>query len=68
MAASLAFLALVTVGAFLDTPSTLAQVTTGVTSDLRQATRYARHMVAECGMSDALVCFVLPGLLVRLNV
>ena len=32
-----------------------AQTTTGVTSDLRQATRYARHMVAECGMSDALV-------------
>ena len=32
-----------------------AQVTTGVTSDLRQASRYARHMVAECGMSDELV-------------
>ncbi len=47
---------------------TLAQVTTGVTSDLRQATRYARHMVAECGMSDALVRFMPPGLLVRLNV
>jgi hypothetical protein len=27
-------------------------VTSGATSDLRQATRIARHMVAECGMSD----------------
>lgn len=31
------------------------QTTTGVTSDLRQAARYARHMVAECGMSEELV-------------
>eukprot|EP00208_Stichococcus_sp_RCC1054_P001070 CAMPEP_0206145058 /NCGR_PEP_ID=MMETSP1473-20131121/26217_1 /ASSEMBLY_ACC=CAM_ASM_001109 /TAXON_ID=1461547 /ORGANISM="Stichococcus sp, Strain RCC1054" /LENGTH=864 /DNA_ID=CAMNT_0053541115 /DNA_START=315 /DNA_END=2909 /DNA_ORIENTATION=+ len=28
--------------------------TTGVTSDLKQASRMARHMVAECGMSDQL--------------
>ena len=30
------------------------QVTTGARSDLQQATRWARHMVAECGMSDAI--------------
>jgi ATP-dependent metalloprotease len=30
------------------------KTTTGVTSDLRSATRYARHMVAECGMSEEL--------------
>jgi len=29
------------------------KVTTGATSDLQQATRLARHMVAECGMSEA---------------
>jgi ATP-dependent Zn protease len=28
-------------------------VTTGARSDLRQATRVARHMIAECGMSEA---------------
>jgi len=28
------------------------KVTSGATSDLRQATRMARHMVADCGMSD----------------
>lgn len=28
------------------------QVTSGATSDLRQATRMARHMVVDCGMSD----------------
>ena len=31
-----------------------AQVTTGARSDLQRATRWARHMVAECGMSDAI--------------
>ena len=30
------------------------QVTTGARSDLQRATRWARHMVAECGMSDAI--------------
>ncbi|KAI8474800.1 MAG: peptidase family M41-domain-containing protein [Monoraphidium minutum] len=29
------------------------QVSSGATDDLRQATEWARHMVAECGMSDA---------------
>ncbi|KAI7841845.1 hypothetical protein COHA_004374 [Chlorella ohadii] len=29
-------------------------VTSGATSDLRQATRLARHMVVDCGMSDAI--------------
>ena len=28
-------------------------VSSGATDDLRQATEWARHMVAECGMSDA---------------
>jgi ATP-dependent metalloprotease len=28
------------------------QVTSGATSDLRQATRMARHMVMECGMNE----------------
>ena len=32
----------------------MSQVTTGARSDLQQATRWARHMVAECGMSDAI--------------
>jgi len=27
-------------------------VTSGATSDLRQATRQARHMVVDCGMSE----------------
>ncbi|GBF97365.1 ATP-dependent zinc metalloprotease [Raphidocelis subcapitata] len=29
------------------------QVSSGATDDLRQATEWARHMVAECGMSEA---------------
>lgn len=29
-------------------------MTSGATSDLRQATRLARHMVVDCGMSDAI--------------
>lgn len=28
------------------------QVTTGARSDLQQATSLARHMIAECGMSE----------------
>ena len=30
------------------------QVTSGATSDLQNATRLARHMVEQCGMSDLL--------------
>lgn len=34
--------------------ATAGQVTSGATSDLKQATSTARHMVADCGMSDAI--------------
>jgi ATP-dependent Zn protease len=30
-----------------------AQVSSGATNDLRQATNMARHMVMQCGLNDA---------------
>lgn len=37
-----------------DLPPGEDHVTSGATSDLKQATRMARHMVVDCGMSDAI--------------
>eukprot|EP00951_Prasinocladus_malaysianus_P029387 scaffold271067_cov28-Prasinocladus_malaysianus.AAC.1 len=39
-------------GQLADCVACNAQVTSGATNDLKQATRMAQHMVADCGMSE----------------